>query len=313
MSSTLTVDDFADLFGTATDHIPPACIDMIEKGNWAYAPYTQQDRDKIILELLLRIRDRQFSFVEQDDKTRWLKGWGENLAAFDKSDGDLDALLPKYIRPNMPVRLNGDFVRTEDPFFEQHWYEVFREWLFLTQCAGFDHIFEFGCGSGFNVARLAEMYPDTVVHGLDWAEPSVEIVDRLHTLKGLNTQGHLFDFFDPDYEIDVPANSLVLTIGALEQTGERNAQFLEFLLKKKPALVIHIEPTYDWYDQTSLIDHLAIAAHELRNFWRGYHAKLNEFAEQGIVEILKTKRANFGSLVLEGYSQTIWKPSEGSI
>lgn len=309
MSSRLTITDFADLFGTTPDELPQACVDMIDKGNWAYTPFSQPERDKLILDFLLRIRDRQFSFVTEGDKTRWIEGWGENLEGFDQSNGDIDALLPKYIRPNMPVRLLGDFVKTEDPYFEKHWYEVFREWLFLTYFKEFDHIFEFGCGSGFNVARLSEMYPDAVVHGLDWALPSVQIVEKLRTKNGLNTQGHLFDFFEPDENIEIPPNSVVLTIGALEQTGYRNSKFLDFLVDKRPALVVHIEPTFDWYDESSLIDYLAITAHELRNFWRGYHEKLHQLEEQGRVNILKTKRADFGSLVLEGYSQTIWQPT----
>ncbi len=308
MSSTLTVADFADLFGIDANTMPAVCIEMIQSRNWAYSPYSQTERDKLILDFLGRIRNRQFSVVAEGDKTRWLEGWGENLKEFQLSSGNLNALLPRYIRPHMPVRLYGNFVKTEDPFFEKQWYEVFREWLFLTFFRRFDHIFEFGCGSGFNVARLAELYPAATIHGLDWAQPSVEIVENLRSLKGLNTHGHLFDFFEPDYSLDIPPNSAVVTIGALEQTGENNVKFLQFLMDKRPALVVHVEPTYDWYDPHSLVDHLAITAHELRNFWRGYHKQLLNLKEQGLVEILKTKRAHFGSLVLEGYSQTIWRP-----
>jgi len=308
MTSQLTLNDFAELFGINAKDMPAVCVDMIKKGTWSYAPYPAPERDQIILDFLRRLRDRQFSFVTEGDKKRWIEGWGENLKGFQQSSGDLDALLPKYIRPNMPVRLNGDFVKTEDPYFEKHWYEVFREWLFLTYFKGFDHIFEFGCGSGFNVARLAELYPAATVHGLDWAEPSVEIVENLRAVKGLKTHGHLFDFFKPEYSVEIPPNSVVVTVGALEQTGDNNAKFLEFLMAKRPKLVVHVEPTYDWYDPNNLVDPLAIAAHELRNFWRGYHERLGKLQADGKVEILKTKRANFGSLVLEGYSQTIWRP-----
>lgn len=308
MTSSLSIADFADLFGTTTEALPPACVDLIKKGNWAYSAYSQPERDQIILDFLRRLRDRHFSFVTEGDKDRWIKGWGENLTEFKQSSGDLDKLTPKYIRPNMPVRLYGDFVKTDDPFFEKHWYAVFQEWLLLTYFKGFDHIFEFGCGPGHNVARLAELYPKASVTGLDWAEPSVEICENLRTLKGLNTKGRQFDFFKPDYSVEIPPNSAVLTIGALEQTGENNGAFLDFLMAKKPKLVVHAEPTYDWYDPNNLVDHLAIAAHELRNFWRGYHVRLNTLKDEGKVEILKTKRAYFGSLVLEGYSQTIWRP-----
>ncbi len=307
MSASLTVADFANLFGTDAAQMPQSCLDMIKKGNWGYSNYSQQVRDNIILDFLRRIRDRQFSFVVEGDNARWLTGWGENLEGFKKS-GDLEALVPRYIRSNMPVRLFGDFVKTDDPYFEKNWFEVYREFILLTFFKGFDHIFEFGCGSGFNVARTAAIYPNTTVHGLDWAQPSVDIVENLRTVKGLKTQGHLFDFFNPDYSIDFPANTAVYTSGALEQTGDNNEKFLDYLMAKRPALVVHTEPTYDWYDPNSLVDHLAITAHEMRNFWRGYHERLKKLVEQGKVEILKTKRVPFGSIVLEGYSQTVWRP-----
>lgn len=208
----------------------------------------------------------------------------------------------------MPVRLYSDFVRTEDPEFELHWYEIFRLWLLSTYCRSFDHVFEFGCGSGFNVATLAQLYPEATITGLDWAQPSCDIVERLRTLKGMKTHGRLFDFFNPDYGVEIPAGSAVLTIGALEQTGDNNAAFLEFLMSKKPALVVHVEPILDWYDPNSLVDHLAIRIHESRNFWRGFPERLERLAQEGRVEILKKKRAYVGSLLLEGFSQLIWRP-----
>ena len=66
---------------------------------------------------------------------------------------------------------------------------------------------------------------------------------------------------------------------------------------------------YEWYDhENNTVDYTAWKAHEVRNFWRGFPQKLIELERMGKVRILKTKRANFGSLVIEGYSQLIWQP-----
>ncbi len=308
-TETLTVDDFADLFGTSVDELPPACVQLIKDGDWQYTTLGKDDRDSVVVDFMDRLEKREFSIVIQGDKARWVRGWAENLDDFKKSKGTVEALAPKYIRQGVPMRLRGDFVREAAPGFELRWYKVFQEWLFTTYFGPYDTIFEFGCGSGINVARLAQMFPDKKIIGLDWAEPSCNIVEEMRRIHGWNVEGRLFDFFNPDASLEVPPNSAVLTVGALEQTGTAHPPFIDFLLAKRPELCVFVEPTYDWYDPSSLVDLLAIRAHELRNFWRGFQTRLDSLQALGQAEIIKRKRSFFGSLVLEGYSQTIWRPT----
>ena len=305
----LRLIDFADIFGTTIDFLPEACKQAIAGKNWNYRAIEGAERDGIILDLLSRIESRRLTLVENEDKSRWEKGWDENLQAFNASGGKLDALIPKYLRPGLPVRLYGEFVRPEDSDFETNWYTIYRAWFVQRYLAGFQNIFEFGSGSGFNVAYLAQQFPQARIVGLDWAMPAVEIVESLRKTHGLNTVGRQFDFFHPDNSLDLPRGSEVFTVGALEQTGTQWGAFLEFILSKKPACCFHIEPIHEWYDhENNLVDYTAWRAHEVRNFWRGFPAKIIELEKAGRARILKTKRINFGSLVLEGYSQLIWQP-----
>lgn len=305
---TLRVIDFADIFGTTIDLLPQSCKQAIAEKNWNYRVLEGSERDAVVLDLLTRIETRRLTFVENEDKSRWEKGWDENLQLF-RSTGNLDALIPKYLRPGLPVRLYGEFVRPEDPEFEANWYTIYRAWFVQRYLSGFSNIFEFGSGSGFNVAFLAQQFPQSRIVGLDWAMPAVQIVEALRTDKGLKTEGRQFDFFHPDMSLDMPSGSAVFTVGALEQTGTQWGEFLDYILSKKPECCFHIEPVYEWYDhEHNLVDYTAWKAHEVRNFWRGFPAKIRELEEAGKARILKTKRINFGSLVLEGYSQLIWRP-----
>lgn len=302
----LTVTRFADLLGTTSDQFSEDCRQKILAHDWSYSVLGGAERDAVVVDMLRRIDERRLTMVANDDKSRWIKGWGENLQAFREQKGDLDALVPKYIRPNQPVRLFQDFVLPTESNFERHWYEIFRQWFLETHLGGFDHIFEFGCGSGYNLVTLAQMFPQSTIHGLDWVEPPVHIANELRTVKGMNTRGHLFDFFNPDQSLDIPANSAILTIGAMEQTGTRWDRFLDFLIAKKPRRVFHIEPIYEWYDEDNLVDYTAAKAHLVRNFMRGYAPRLRELERQGTIKIHRAKRAFFGSIVLEGYSQLAW-------
>jgi len=304
----LTIKDFAGLFGTSQNALPNEAVKIIQQCNWDYQIISGNNRDSIIIDLLTRIESRKLSRVENEDLTRWETGWGENLDEFIKSGGNLLSLIPKYIRSGQPLRLNGEFILPQNPNFEYDWYRVFREWFFRTCLSGYDHIYEFGSGSGFNIAELSKLFPNAKIHGLDWAKPSVEICERLRTDCGLNVEGHLFNFFAPDYSINFPANSVVFTIGALEQTGLKWQPFFDFIQSKKPKACFHIEPVYEFYENIGLVDYTAKKIHEHRNFWRGFPSILDEMVNIGKAKVLKQKRSNFGSLVLEGYSQIFWEP-----
>jgi hypothetical protein len=307
-ANTLTATDFARLFGAPESAWPASCRELIAGTDWGYDWLDGQDLDDLVTALLERIRRKEFSIVVPGDKSRWMRGWGENLADFVASRGDLNALAPKYVRPDMPVRLFRRFARTVEPNFEQRWRRLYQEWLFRTYLGDAARILEFGCGSGMHVAALAEMFPQTRIVGLDWAEPSRDIVENMRILRGLNTEGRVFDFYKPDYDLDVPRDSVVLTFAALEQISDQHGPFIEFLLEKRPKLCVFVEPIVEWYDRANFVDHLALRAHETRNFLVGLAPALRQLQQQGRIEILKEHRVEFGSLLHEGYSQIIWRP-----
>ena len=304
----LTVPDFARLLGHPEQELPPDCRDAIAQGNWDYDWIEGEALDDLVIGLLDRIRRKEFSISIPGDKTRWVKGWGENLDEFVASKGDLDALTPKYVRPNMPVRLFRRLAQPVEPQFEANWRRVYQQYLFRTYFADCKRIYEFGCGSGGHVSVLAQMYPDKKIVGLDWAEPSCEIVNNMHRLRGWNTEGRLFDFYKPDYDIEIPPDSVVMTFAALEQVSGSFGAFIDFLLAKRPKLCVFVEPIYEWYDPANFIDHLAMRGHDIRNFLKGMPGALHRLQQDGRIEIIKEHRVEFGSLLHEAYSQMIWRP-----
>jgi hypothetical protein len=304
----LALPDFARLLGEPEDRLPAACRDAIAQANWQYDWIEGEALDELVAGLLDRIRRKDFSIAVPGDKTRWVRGWGENLEDFVASKGDLDALAPKYVRANMPVRLFRRFAQTAEPQFELNWRRVYQQYLFRTYFADCERVYEFGCGSGGHVSVLAQMYPDKKIIGLDWAEPSCEIVNNMHRLRGWNTEGRLFDFFKPDYDVDIPPGSAVMTFAALEQISDKFGPFVDFLLAKRPKLCVFVEPIYEWYDDGNFIDHLAMRAHDIRNFLKGMAGALHGLAREGRIEIIKEHRVEFGSLLHEAYSQIIWRP-----
>ena len=306
--NTLKTEDFALLFGCRTDEIPPQTCELINNGNWPYEKITGIELNKIYEEIFGRILNKNFSKAIDHDSSRWTKGWGENLVEFRDGNFDLSFLVPKYIRPNSPIRLNGEYVKSINKNFELEWYGVMRDWFFRTALKDFDVIYEFGSGSGHNVAELAKMYPSKKIIGLDWVQPSVDIIEDMRKNLNFNVEGRLFNFFEPDYSLDFAPNSVVLTMGALEQTGKEFDVFFKFLLSKKPSSCFHLEPFYEFYNPHDLFDYLAIRSHEEKNFWIGFPGYIKDLEFQNKAVITKSHRVGFGSLVIEGYSQLFWQP-----
>jgi hypothetical protein len=305
----LTIEHFSKLFGTSASEIPRECQRLIKEKDFRYRNLEGKERDGAILSVLKRIASKELTVAgDSGARERWEKGWGENLSALEGGGNNLRSLNPRYIRPNPTLRLDQNYIKSSDPEFELNWYEIFSRWLFLKYLSDVDAIYEFGCGSGINVAALARLFPKKKIVGLDWAMSSKRIIERLAENYGWNVEGRVFDFFHPAKTLRLPPNSAVLTIGALEQTGTRYEPFLKYLVDSSPAICVNIEPICEWYDPENLIDHLAIMFHKRRGYWENFPGFLHALESRRKVEILKTKRSFFGSEFIEGYSQTIWRP-----
>ena len=304
----LRLEDFARLFGTTVNGIPQDCRELISKSDFRYRKLNGGERDQVLLSVLKRIDSGQFTQAGKESKARWEKGWAENLRSFIEQSHDLSKLVPKFLKPAQPLRIYQDYAMPADPNFEFNWYDVFRHWLFRTYLEDVETVYEFGCGSGYNLAVLAQLYPDKRLYGLDWAAASKDTVNELGRTYGWNMLGLIFDFFAPDWSIKIVGNSAVLTIGALEQTGRDYESFLQYVLECRPSLCLHVEPIVEWYDESNLIDYVAVRFHRARKYWEGFPNRLRQLENEGKIEILKTCRSYFGSLYHDGYSYLVWRP-----
>ncbi len=238
------------------------------------------------------------------DRGRWEKGWSENLEAFRKSY-DINDLTPKYYHPGRILRYGDSCIMPQDPDFEFNFLKVFRRYMF-SLLKKYNPIYEFGCGTGFNLVTLGQMYPDKELHGLDWAESSMQLLGEINGAYGLKIKSHQFDMFTP-CELDIPDNSAVFTWGALEQLGDRWGPFLEFLLSKNVS-VINIEPIAELYDANNEMDRLSLEYMRQRGYLRGYFGALWNLESERRITIHRIQRQYFGNVNYEGWSFVTWKP-----
>lgn len=304
----VTLEDFADSFGVTVDDVPERCRERIALGHFRYRKVEGQERDRIILEVLKKIATDRQVVGATDRKDVWNAGWEENYEAFVQSGHDLAKLVPRFVRPGQPIRWQQGYIIPENQWFERDFFAVLREWLFETYCADADAIYEFGCGTGMNLAAFAQRYPDKEYHGFDFVPPAQKMVDAMAQAYGWRMQGHLFDMTAPDAHIEFKGNSRLLTFGALEQLAGKIETFFEFVLERSPGLCVHVEPVVDLYDEDNLIDFLAASFHRKRGYTANLLSYLQDLESRGKIELLKVKRSFFGSLFMEGYTVLAWRP-----
>ena len=304
----VTLEDLAQSFGTTVDDIPEDCKSLVDKTDLHYRRLSSKERDKLMLSILRTIEEDGLVASGQERLPQWERGWTENLQRFVDSNYKLEALIPKYIKTSQPVRLEHEYIMPCEANFEFYFTEAFRLWLFEKYLRAVDTIYEFGCGTGYNLTVLTKLFPNKKLYGLDWSEASQRILYEIVRVYGYNIEARPFNFYSPDEGLEIVGSSAIITFAALEQVGNNYEPFLQYILKQSPVVCVNVEPLCELYDDGNLVDYLAIRYHKKRNYLNGYLSRLKELESGGEIEIVKVQRLRFGNLYHEAYSYVVWKP-----
>ena len=305
----LTLKDFARVFETTLEDFPAQCKSVIEERNFEYRKMGQDERDRLLLKIIKRIDSGRMSVSGAHRMPDWERGWSENLKEYEKTR-DTYALTPKFVKPDLPVRLDGDYIVPSSDRFEFDFVDIQKRWLFNKYFKDKSAIYEFGCGSCQSFSLLAEMFPEKKIVGTDWVPASKKIIDKLVEFNGWNMEGRLFDLFNPDKSFRIKEGSAVFTVGTLEQMGRNFESFLQYLLSNPIAVCLHLETTKELYDDSNLLDYLALKFDAKRGYLDGFLTRLKELEKEGKIEILKIQKTPFGSLYHDGYSLIVWRPKK---
>jgi len=301
-----TAGDFATLFGVR--ELPKACAQLAGQHDFGYERPTAAARERIVQQVLEHVDSDKPTKVGQHRAAIWESCWQENLDTFVRAGFDAEKLVPDFFKPDQPMRLRQDYVLPRNPRFELEFFEVCRAFLFDRFFAGVDAVYEFGCGSGFNLLALAKQLPGKKLCGLDWSRSSNEMLNVVGRKLGLDIAGRHFDFFQPDAALTLAPDSGVLTMAALEQVGARHGPFVEYLLAANPRICVNMEPLAELYDDAQLADRLALRYHRKRGYLEGFLTALRELEAKRRIEVLDVRRFFFGSLYHEAYSYVAWRP-----
>lgn len=280
--------------------------ESILKERLTYSELEGEDLEKYILEYL-KVLDEDLSVSGEHRRNDWESGWGENLKLFLETK-DEKTLIPKYHGKSNIARLNGRIIRTYDQQFDFKLHSFIVDSVIRKHAPNFKRICEFGCGTGYHLFRMSKYFPDKNFVGLDWSRSSQRLISEAATGANLKVSARNFDYFNPDESFDVNGD-LILTVASLEQIGDKHKPFVDYLISKKPGLCIHFEPISEVFDKESnLLDHLTSKYFDKRNYLKGFLSRLKELESENKIQILETRRLNYGSKFIEGHTLIIWKP-----
>ena len=305
---TFNAADFAKSFDTKVNNFSNELKKKIVDLDFRYRFPTNDESEKLIHEALLKIDSDQQINGAVERKEVWFNGWNENLQMYRESGFKEESLTPKYVRAGNPIRLNKKFFFPADDNFELNFIEIYRQWFIETFFGSMDAVYEFGCGTGYNLLHVNKIYPKKKIFGSDFVQSSVDLVNEIARRKQIPLQCDLFNMLDPDPSYEVIPNSAIYTFGALEQLASNLDPILNFFISKNPSICIHTEPALELYEDDSVVDYLGKKFESKRGYSSGLIDKLKTLEAEGKIEIIKIKRLYFGSFFFEGYNLFIWKP-----
>lgn len=308
MSQPFDSNFFAHLIGEAEATLSPELKAQIRERALSFHTLSGSEREACMLKVLTQMDQKQMTVSGAHRLSDWERGWTENLEQFLQSGGNPESLVPRYHQPDQIDRCQGEYIRSDVPYFQVRFYELFRHYVFQTWFVQVPEIWEFGCGTGYNLTLLARMFPDKKLKGLDWAQASVDLVRAIADAQGFLLSSTRFDMFYPDKSLNIPPGSAVMTFNAMEQLGKNFQAFVDYLCQQPISLAVHSEPLLELYDQSNLFDYLAVRYHRKRGYLEGFVPYMQQLHARNQIELLHLQRIPFGNQFHEGYSLLIWKP-----
>lgn len=302
---TITRQDIETVLGKT---VPDFVLQEMNRHPLQYEDLTEEQYEQYLINVV-KVLLSDITRCGEHRLTEWERGWGENLQEFCNTKNPL-SLIPKYHGKNRYVRWMGKIINPVTEYFDYRIHTNLVDTVLHSYMDGIENVYEFGCGPGYHLLRMHNHYADKRLHGLDWTTSSQEIIGKINASMGTNIDSHRFNFFEPDYSYNIKPNSMVYTIAALEQVSDRFVEFIEYLISKKPAVCIHMEPMSELLSKDSLIDVLSVEYFKKRNYLTGFHDHLVALEKAGRIEILESKRIFSGSYFIEGHSLVAWKPKD---
>jgi hypothetical protein len=249
---------------------------------------------------------------EEENLAIFEKGWAGNKKRVQENGLNFESLSPVYYKKDAPsfFHENGTLYICGNSALTAEMQLLYVRYLALTFFKDCRSIHEFGSGTGINLLSMALLFPQKEIIGYEWTQSGIDLANLIGEKTGSNVRGRYFDMLRPDYSVNL-TGAAVLTFGSVEQLSEHYGDFLEFLIRGRPALVAHVEPDTSTpppglHKKISVYYKLSLLYMRLRGYPKYFTQNINTLYSQGKIDILFSRQLPFP--IYSSVRCIIWKP-----
>ena len=300
MQNKLTKDEVLNHFNILYDDLPESIQLQLDKFFPIQYDELNSEQYKEYYELCLEMLNKKLEIDWQDD-------WFNVLQNLRTNNENVKSIIrPKWFRESAFVNIHNCLSLTETPYVDWEYQLITRQMLFYTHLKDIENICEFGSGSGTNFYLINEILQDKNFILSDISVTSLKIIEELK--RKLNRNNLIYSNIDIEQDIDLqlPDNTAVITTSVLEQIGDNYKNFINFILKEKPQIVINVEPIVELLDSKNGFDNVMNLYCEKRKYLAGYLTELEKLEKQKKIKIIMKKRTMVSGTFIEN-SVLIWK------
>ena len=300
MQNKLTKDEVLNHFNILYDDLPQSIQLQLDKFFPIQYDELNSEQYKEYYELCLEMLNKKLEIDWQDD-------WFSVLQNLRTNNENVKSIIrPKWFRESAFVNIHNCLSLTETPYVDCEYQLITRQMLFYTHLKDIENICEFGSGSGTNFYLINEILQNKSFILSDISVTSLKIIEELK--RKLNRNNLIYSNIDieQDINLELPDNTAVITTSVLEQIGDNYKNFINFILKEKPQIVINIEPIVELLDSKGKFDNVMNLYCEKRKYLAGYLTELEKLEKQKKIKIIMKKRTMVSGTFIEN-SVLIWK------
>tara|TARA_R110002124_G_scaffold73757_2_gene197847 strand:+ start:122 stop:1030 length:909 start_codon:yes stop_codon:yes gene_type:complete len=300
MQNKLTKDEVLNHFNILYDDLPESIQLQLDKFFPIQYDELNSEQYKEYYELCLEMLNKKLEIDWQDD-------WFNVLQNLRTNNENVKSIIrPKWFRESAFVNIQNCLSLTETPYVDWEYQLITRQMLFYTHLKDIENICEFGSGSGTNFYLINEILQNKNFILSDISVTSLKIIEELK--RKLNRNNLIYSNIDIEQDIDLqlPDNTAVITTSVLEQIGDNYKNFINFILKEKPQIVINVEPIVELLDSKNGFDNVMNLYCEKRKYLAGYLTELEKLEKQKKIKIIMKKRTMVSGTFIEN-SVLIWK------
>ena len=300
MQNKLTKDEVLNHFNILYDDLPESIQLQLDKFFPIQYDELNSEQYKEYYELCLEMLNKKLEIDWQDD-------WFNVLQNLRTNNENVKSIIrPKWFRESAFVNIQNCLSLTETPYVDWEYQLITRQMLFYTHLKDIENICEFGSGSGTNFYLINEILQDKNFILSDISVTSLKIIEELKRKLNRNNLTYSNIDIEQDIDLQLPDNTAVITTSVLEQIGDNYKNFINFILKEKPQIVINVEPIVELLDSKNGFDNVMNLYCEKRKYLAGYLTELEKLEKQKKIKIIMKKRTMVSGTFIEN-SVLIWK------